>query len=136
MGQKFSPTVVPTLEEVKHRFTAWRSTERKGRRIPEALWNSATELAHEIGVNRVARALHLDYNKLKHRVAGQMASKTKISPTTTGPTFVELAVDAVSRCPECVVEFEGQRGKITIRLAEHNPVDIVALAEVLSRSEP
>lgn len=143
MGQKVFQTVVPALEEVKRRFTAWRSTEHKGRRIPEALWNSATELAGEIGVNCVARALHLDYNRLKRRVAGQVATKTKASPTTiepacaphaNRPTFVEFAVDAVSRRPESVVEFEGRRGKITIRLAEHNPVDIVALVEALSRS--
>ncbi len=128
--------MVPALEEVKHRFTAWRNTEHKGGRIPEEVWNLATELAREIGINRIARALHLDYTKLKHRVTGQVASKTNTSPTTAVPTFVEFAVDAVSQRPESVVEFEGRCGKITIRLAEHNPADIVALAEALSRAEP
>ncbi len=145
MVQKDSQTVVPALEEVKHCFTAWRNTEHKGGRIPEELWNLATELAREIGINRVARALHLDYTKLKHRVTGHVASKTNTTPTTAGPAcaphankpaFVEFAVDAVSRRPESVVEFEGRCGKITIRLTEHNPAEIVALAEALSRAEP
>ncbi len=136
MGREVSQTVAPALEELQRQFAAWRSSGRTGRRIPEELWNSATELAREIGLNPVVRALHLDYTRLKRRVTGRVVSKTQASPTTTGPSFVELAVDAVSRRPECVVEFEGRHGKITIRLAEHNPVDIVSLAEALARSEP
>ena len=145
MVQKDSQTVVPSLEKVQHRFTAWRNAKRKGERIPEELWSSATELAREIGINHVVNTLHLDYTKLKHRVNGHVASKTNTTPTTAGPacaphagkpTFVEFAVDAVSRRPESVIEFEGRCGKITIRLAEHNPAEIVALAEALSRAEP
>jgi hypothetical protein len=145
MVQKDSQTVVPSLEKVQHRFTAWRNAKRKGERIPKELWSSATELAREIGINRVANALHLDYTKLKHRVNGHVPSKTNTKLTTTGPAsaahadrpaFVEFAVDAVSRRAESVVEFEGRCGKITIRLAEHNPAEIVALVEALSRAEP
>ncbi len=61
---------------------------------------------------------------------------SKVSPTTTGPSFVELAVDAVSQCAECVVEFEGRNGKVTMRLAGQDPVVMVALAEALSRAKP
>jgi hypothetical protein len=52
------------------------------------------------------------------------------------PTFVELAVDAVSRRADCVVEFEGRGGKVTMRLAGHDSMAIVALAEALCRAEP
>ncbi len=146
MVQKDSQTVVASLEKVQHHFTAWRNAKRQGERIPEELWSSATELAREIGINRVANALHLDYTKLKHRVNEPVASKTKNTTLTTAgpasaphadrPAFVEFAVEAVSRRPESVVEFEGRCGKITIRLAEHNPAEIVALVEALSRAEP
>ncbi len=145
MVQKDSQTEVASLEKVQHRFTAWRNAKRQGERIPEELWSSATELAREIGINRVANALHLDYTKLKHRVNEPVASKTNTTLTTAGPgsaphadrpAFVEFAVEAVSRRPESVVEFEGRCGKITIRLAEHNPAEIVALVEALSRAEP
>ncbi len=123
MVQKDFQTVVPSLEKVQHRFTAWRNVKRQGERIPEELWNSAAELAREIGINCVAKALHLDYTKLKHRVNGHVASKTNTTLTTAGPAsaphtdrpaFVEFAVDAVSRRPESVVEFEGRCGKITV----------------------
>ena len=93
------------------------------------------ELAREIGVNPVARALRLDYNRLKRRVTGQNGSQTQASPTPTNPTFVELAVDAVSPRPEWVVEFEGRSGKVTIRLMGEDSMAIAALADALSRTE-
>ena len=97
----------------------------------------ATLAAKELGVNPVSRAIGLDYTRLKRRVARSdgVSPQTKTSPTTIGPTFVELAMDTVTRIAECVVEFEGARGKFTLRLAGHNPADVVALAEVLSRPE-
>jgi hypothetical protein len=136
MEREVSKTIAPALEALQRQFDAWRSAGEKGRRIPEALWNSATELAREIGVNPVVRALHLDYTRLKRRVAGKVVSETQVSPTTPMPRFVELAVDAVSRRPECLVEFEGRSGRVTMRLAEHDPATIVALAEALSRAAP
>ena len=145
MVQTDFQTEVASLEKVQHRFTAWRNAKRQGERIPEELWSSATELAREIGINRVANALHLDYTKLKHRVNGPVASKTNTPLTAAGPAsaphadrpaFVEFAVEAVCRRPEAVVEFEGRCGKITLRLAEHNLAEIVALVEALSRAEP
>ena len=137
MGQKVSHPVAPVLEEAQRRFASWRSTGRKGRRIPEELWQVATLAAKELGVNPVSRAIGLDYTRLKRRVARSdgVSPQTKTSPTTIGPTFVELAMDTVTRIAECVVEFEGARGKFTLRLAGHNPADVVALAEVLSRPE-
>ncbi len=136
MEREISQTVTPALEKLQGQFDGWRRAGRKGRQIPEELWNSAAELAREIGVNPVVRALHLDYMRLKRRVSGEVASLSKISPTTTGPSFVELAVDAVSQCAECVVEFEGQNGKVTMRLPGQDPVVLVALAEALSRAKP
>jgi hypothetical protein len=136
MGREVTQTIAPTLEELQRQFDAWRSSKEKGHRIPEELWSSATELAREIGVNPVVRALHLDYTRLKRRVTGQNVSKTQVSPTPTGPAFLELAVDAVSPRPEWVVEFEGRSGKVTMRLAGQDSVAIAALAEALSKTEP
>ena len=136
MDREVSQAIAPTLEELQRQFAVWRSSGDKGRRIPEELWSSATELAREIGVNRIVRALHLDYTRLKRRVTGQAASKTQASPTPTRPTFVELAVDAVGPRPEWVVEFEGRSGKVTMRLIGQDSGSIAALAEALSRTEP
>ena len=135
MGQRVSAPVSPVLEELQRRFATWRSTGRKGRRIPEALWEAATAAARELGVNRVSRAAGLDYTRLKRRVLGDDAPQAETSPTATGPVFVELPTDSVAELAQCVVEFEGARGRFTIRLAGHNPAAVVALAEALSRPE-
>ncbi len=144
MGQQVSRTVAPALEELQRRFDAWRSTGRKGRRIPEELWASATGLAREFGINRVARTLGLDYVSVKRRLVSSDLSQAKTSPTEVGissvspaasAAFVELAVEPVARIPQCVVEYEGGRGKFTLRLGGYDAVDIVALAEALSRPE-
>ncbi len=135
MGRSVSQPVSPVLEELQRRFATWRSTGRKGERIPEALWEAAAVAARELGVNRVSRAAGLDYTRLKRRVLGDDAPQAETSPTATGPVFVELPTDSVASLAECVVEFEGVRGRFTIRLAGHNPAAVVALAEALSRPE-
>jgi hypothetical protein len=134
MGQIVSRPVAPVLEEAQRRFASWRSTGRKGRRIPEELWQAATLAGRELGVNPVSRAIGLDYMRLKRRVARSngVSPQAKTSPTADRPTFIELPMD-VARTPECVVEFEGMRGKFTLRLTGHQPADVAALAEALSR---
>ncbi len=130
MGQKISPTVAPALKELQRLFDAWRSTGRKGQRIPEELWKSAALVAGELGVNPVSRTIGLDYTRLKRRVArsnGVMCPQSKGSHTTTEPAFVELAMKDITLTPECIIEFEGMRGKFTLRLAGHRPADVVAL---------
>jgi len=136
MVREASQKVAPTLEELRRQLDAWRDEGRPGRRIPEALWNSAAALAREMGLNPVVRALHLDYVRLKRRVTGQVTSKRQSSATPEEPTFVELVVEAVSRPVECVVEFEGRGGKVTMRLAGHDSMAIMALVETLVRAEP
>ncbi len=131
MGRKISQPLVPGLRELRRRFAAWRGAGRRGRRIPEELWSAAAGLARELGVNRVARVLSLDYSDLK----GRVFPKPKAPATATEPVFVEFAMDGIRRSPESIVEFEGERGKITIRLAGHSPADLVALVEVLTRVE-
>ena len=96
MGQRVSQPVSPVLEELQGRFATWRSTGRKGERIPEALWEAAAVAARELGVNRVSRAAGLDYTRLKRRVAGSGAPQAETSPTATGPVFVELPTDSVA----------------------------------------
>ncbi len=133
MGQRVSHPVAPVLEEAQRRFTAWRSNGRKGQRIPEELWQLATAAAGELGVNPVSRAIGLDYVRLKRRLDRSDTRQSKTSPTVAGATFVEFPMNTVARTPECIIEFEGVRGKFTMRLSGHNPADIAALAEALSR---
>ncbi len=133
MGQKVSHPVVPVLEEAQRRFSAWRSNGRKGQRIPEELWQLAMAAARELGVNPVCRAIGLDYVRLKRRLNRSDTRQSRTAPNVAAATFVEFPMNPVTRTPECVIEFEGVRGKFTLRLSGHDPADVVTLAEALSR---
>ncbi len=133
MGQKVSHPVAPVLGEAQRRFTAWRSNGCKGQRIPEDLWQLATAAAKELGVNPVSRAIGLDYVRLKRRLDRSDSRQSKTPPSVAGATFVEFPMNPVARTPECVIEFEGLRGKFTLRLIGHQPADVLALVETLSK---
>ena len=92
------------IEELRQQFESWRNTHAHRSRIPETLWASAVKLARQHGLHRTARALYLDYTKLK-RLVGSQSAKGKEAATA----FVELLT--AERMPECVVELENARGK-------------------------
>jgi hypothetical protein len=88
------------LAQLEKRFRRWRRTRDRGERIPESLWTAAATLARSEGVSPVARALVLDYYRLKERAEVQ-ESPGDIDET---PSFVELAVDPAG--PGCAPEIE------------------------------
>ena len=73
MGSRspFSPgsPVDGLARQVQQKFRLWRRSTRLGlRRIPEDLWDAATELAATTTAHQVSRLLGLDYSRLKKRV--------------------------------------------------------------------
>jgi len=67
---------IPTdIEELRQQLESWRNTHAHRSRIPEALWTSAVKLARQHGLHQTAKALHLDYRKLKTLVGGNSAGK-------------------------------------------------------------
>jgi hypothetical protein len=59
-----------TLEAVKERFEAWRSSRTDKREpIPQHLWQAAVELCSQHPTSRVSQQLRLSYTELKRRVA-------------------------------------------------------------------
>jgi hypothetical protein len=115
------------MREVYRRLQRWRS-ERKGRaRIPEALWGAAGELAREYGVNRVSRALHLEFKHLK-RVAEAGAQN---DGKQAKPSFIELIAPHTSAGRECILELEGPRGKLRIELKGLATAEVAAIGRSL-----
>ena len=95
------------LAEGVRRFERWRGT-RTSRQIPEALWNLATGLGKEYGVNKTAQSLRLDYYALQQRVKG--ASRDEVSGAELRPTFIEVLPAECVSARECLVELEDARG--------------------------
>ncbi|MHC4422682.1 MAG: hypothetical protein ACYS1E_19115, partial [Planctomycetota bacterium] len=100
--------------------------------MPEPLWDAAVELAQAEGIYPIARALAVNYQTLKCRVA--MVSNGN-SGTPAG--FVELtpmpANGSVSR-GELVLELSsGDGATLTIRLPSERELDVARLAEAFLR---
>jgi hypothetical protein len=65
------PVISPDMRKVYLRFKRWRSSHARRVPIPESMWAAAGELARAHGTNPTARALHLEYGKLKQRAEGE-----------------------------------------------------------------
>ena len=99
------------VERVRQCLEAWRKSHQPRSRLPNRLWSSAVRLASHYGLNRTAKALHLDYYDLKKRLDTAAVSREET------PSFVELVPSPSSPFPECLIELEGRGGaKMRIHL--------------------
>jgi len=119
MGAKRRKELPAELKKVRGELEEWRGQRRKGQRIPEELWGAAVRAVGRHGLNRVSRALGLDYYHLKKR-SGQ-GKKKRSRAERSEHVFVEVASAATEVAEpntECVVELEkgnGVRMRICVR---------------------
>jgi hypothetical protein len=135
------PDISPSMRKVYLRLRRWRSSHARRVPIPERLWRAAAELAREHGVFPTAKALHLEYGKLKDRAEAlgqekkvvrkmRSASPRQARPAAA-PTFMELVTPRASSAVNAVVELEGPRGRMKIELKSVAPAELVALSRAL-----
>ena len=96
------------LERVREDLVAWRTSSEKGNKIPAPVWKKAAHVARIYGLNRVSKALGLDYNCLKRRVVkdgGNGNGRARLMPA-----FVEVKPEASSEEFGCIVELEKGNG--------------------------
>src|ERR1022692_3953445 len=62
-----------SLSRLRERLDDWRKSTARGVAFPEKLWASAGRLAQRHGIYVTARALGLEYNKLKRASGGAVA---------------------------------------------------------------
>jgi hypothetical protein len=60
-----SPAIPRNMQRALRRFERWRGAHAGRLPIPERLWAAAVKLAREHGVFHTAKALRLEYGKLK-----------------------------------------------------------------------
>ena len=60
-----SPDIPHSIRKVYRRFERWRNAHTARLPVRDRLWAAAVDLAWEHGVSPTARALHLEYGKLK-----------------------------------------------------------------------
>jgi hypothetical protein len=121
-----SRDIPPNMQKVLRRFERWRSAHTGRLPIPKRLWAAAVELAREHGVFHTAKALRLEYGKLKQLLestgavkrsgATKVMVKSRRTRSEAPPAFVELlASPTAAAVSEGLIELEGRRGKMRIQ---------------------
>lgn len=115
------------LNRLGVRLESWRSEYSAPTPIPTDIWKRAGELAGELGVARVAKALRLDYSRLKKLSAGDTATPLE-SSTAEPPAFVELRPFSPEIAGRCVIEIESPRGaRMRLQMDSAQSSSLVAL---------
>jgi len=123
--------VPPDLAAAARWLDSWRR-RRTTRGLPAQVWDRAATLAGRHGVSATARALRLDYYRIKARLRVGGADE----PPGAAPGFVEVAPRSPvpqPQCPppECVVEFDDGRGaRMRVRLPGAAPAALASLARL------
>ena len=136
------PIISPDMRKVYLRLKRWRSSHARRVPLPDSLWAAAGELARAHGINPTAKALHLEYGKLKQRAEGAApAVKRRVAKAPAGaprrtrrtapPTFLELMAPSAGDFPGAVVELEGPRGRMRIELKGVAREELLALSRAL-----
>jgi hypothetical protein len=135
------PDIPPDMRKVYRRLQRWRGSHAGRVRLPDSLWAAAGELAREHGINRTAKALHLEYGKLKERAEALGQEKKAMrkvrsavprqAESTAAPTFMELITPRCGSAASAVVELEGPRGRMKIELKGVATAELVALSRAL-----
>ena len=136
------PDIRPDMRKVYLRLKRWRSSHARRVPIPESLWAAAGELARAHGINPTAKALHLEYGKLKQRAEAAvptvkrrmvkaLAEGPRRARRTAPPTFMELITPRPGSAASAVVELEGPRGRMKIELKGVATAELVALSRAL-----
>jgi len=106
MSTRRTAMVPHGMERTRQRLKRWRETRTVGTPMPEELWAAAAKTARRHGVYPTARALGLEYNKLKRLTQATSQPENELP----APTFVELIAAPPAGGSACRIEMEGPRG--------------------------
>jgi hypothetical protein len=155
-----SPEIPHGMRRIYQRFARWRSAHPGVRLpIPARLWKAAAKVTREHSVCRTAQVLRLEYGKLKrmaesdgvlialdqrkghrmHRsavsvrakVKGPDAKVTRARSAASLPSFLEVVGSSAIAGSECVIELEGEQGKMRIQWKGMGAPDLAALGRVV-----
>ena len=109
MEQQNELILSPDIADVVNQFERWRQT-RKSRRepIPEQLWQAAVQLAGRYSINKVSKALRLNYTDLKNHVHGR-PRRQAVKPVQSA-AFIELNCKNPFVESEYIIEMENKDG--------------------------
>lgn len=102
------------LVRLRQRLDGWRGSHARGVAFPDALWAAAGRVAQRRGVYVTARALGLEYNKLKRASGGVVARDRGESgrlPNAKPMKFIEVSGVMPVSAGGCHVSLQGPGGQ-------------------------
>ena len=132
MNKKIASPIPEPIVQFQRRLDELRSTRPHRTKLPEAVWQTAVELAREHGLYSVAHPLGLDYTQLKKRLGGALDAPRQAA----APAFVELIASHQAAVSECVIEFETSIGsKMRVQLKGSSTPDWASLLRAWREAE-
>lgn len=127
------------LERAKQLFSDWRKIKSGRERIPNSLWNAASDLFHTwgLGINKIANSLRLNYTALKTKINETPSVDVKtIDDTESTLTFIEVEPPP-HFSSDCVIEMEKQSG-VKMRMCFRGRADpaVISLGRYFLENHP
>src|ERR1700693_3473811 len=124
--------IAEPIAQLQRQLDQIRSTQPRGKKLPDSVWQAAVELAREHRVYSVAHPLRLDYAGLETRIGGLPDRREK----PRKPAFVELIAPPSAMLRECLIEFESLHGgKVRIQWKAAAPPDWMSLLQAWREAE-
>lgn len=113
------------LDRARRSIDGWRREHGgRGRLIPGDLWDEAVAIARVEGVDRTARALRLDRERLASRM--DRAAESSLPAEATAVEFVEIDARGVCARGQSVVRVVGRDGeRLEITASAVDVLDVV-----------
>jgi hypothetical protein len=119
------------IEPLRAQVESWRKHKGPNEKMPESLWEAATELAKAYGVSPVQGILRIDYRGLERRALGIRKPASKVR--AGNPSFIELP-SLPTRRAEHVVELEDAAGrKLSLKIPAGHLAEVLPLAHAFWR---
>jgi len=126
MARTTRPALPAGVRQLRRRIEYWRRTRERRTAMPGDLWRDAIALARTGRPYAVARALRIDFDGLRRRMAETGAGASDPVPGA----FVQLSGAEIlgasaSSAPGTVVELSDRDGvRLTVRLTAGSEVDV------------
>src|ERR1019366_9374457 len=117
------------LSRLRERLDEWRKSTARGVAFPEKLWTSAGRLAQRHGAYVTARALGLEYNKLKRASGGGIARARGEAKRPSRPKpmkFIDVSGVLPVSPSGCRVSLQGPDGqRLQLEMAASAAAEVV-----------
>jgi hypothetical protein len=106
----------PSLNEVKQRFSDWRSTRSKHSRIPDELWGKVLDLANHYALEEISSSLNISIKQIQAKLAMVANTVTFVQAQAVSSPVTQPSISTDIHTGTCLIELHRPDGsKLVIR---------------------